>query len=216
MEANVDRCKYVYVRGLKRGQQCLGTIHTKGFCVECLRKYNATLQLEQGYFEPCVKDEIIDPNRGIIIESDPITGFSVADVTKLNYMSTLGELCNRIPAKQLYNEIEKYCQYKKTEEIIIDLTAAAQYIGRLSPKLSDTGFDPIICVIDKYNVGCQYGIFSIQLHQAGSWNHISSFMIKKNSIVTDTEALASIMWHLTYKEWNNDFIEWLDIKVFYY
>lgn len=207
----MEQCKYVFVRGPKRGEQCEGKASTNSFCENCRMKPNAKLQFEQGYIKPWSTPKVSDPAR-IVINSDPTTGISIADTSKLQFACTLRELCQRVPAKDLLEANKDCCEHMKMEDFSLDLTAAAKYIAQLQPRYPSSGFECRICVIDKHAVGCQYGMFSIPLFEAGPWEEVSTFMIKINRTVTEAEALAAIIWQLTCKGWPEEFIEWLDIK----
>jgi hypothetical protein len=205
----MDQCKYVYIRGIRKGEQCINTASINGFCSGCWMNPNAKLQLEQGYIKPWVNPK--ENTDEIVIDTDPVTGLSITDTSKLKYVCTLSELCKRVPVKDLLLATENCCRHMNMKDFSLDLTAAAKFISQLSPRFPECGFECNICVITKYGVRCKFGPFSIAVHQIGSWDVVASSIVNKNPILTDAEALATIIWDLTCKGWDEEYLQWLGI-----
>jgi len=51
----MDQCRFVFICGPRKGEQCNELASINGFCTTCIHRTGARLQLEEGYFIPAVK-----------------------------------------------------------------------------------------------------------------------------------------------------------------
>lgn len=202
----MSRCKYIFVRGPKGGEQCDRPATVDGFCAFCCKRIAKDFS-NTSTTAPIPSKKLDD----IVIGYDQSTGLGVADTSKLQFTETFGQLCEKIIARDLLREAENCCRSVGNHDISLDITATGKFIAQLQPKLPSSGFECRICVINKRTVACQYGMFSIPLFEAGPWSEVSTFMIKKNMQVTDAEALAAILWQLTSSGWPDEYYQWLEV-----
>lgn len=137
--------------------------------------------------------------------------YGIADTSKLAYTVTLHELCKNVNLNELLREAKQYCEDLDNDDISLVIATTANFIAQLQPKSPNHSYACRICVVDKFGVGCQFGMFSIQLCDAGSWNEISTFIVMMCKNITKIEALIAIIWQLTVKGWPDEYYQWLGV-----
>lgn len=202
METN--RCKYVFLRAPRLGEQCDNKSETNGFCSLCWIKPNAKIQLEQGYIEPW---NFPEPKQTQYF--DAMTDRFYSHPVKMAKCGTFSHLCRKISSAELLSETQKFCEESNTEDKSYDIAATAKYIAQLPPRDHE---DFLIVVPNRKTVGCQCSMFPVYLHQITNWNLTVDFPVIKDENVTEVEAVRVILWALTCKEFPDEYYTWLGVN----
>lgn len=190
------RCQYVFARGTSRGRRCQHFATDNGFCSSCRNRTNKEI------------NNVTVLSRKTKASSAIANPINPEDLVGIGSFS---KLCEKIPAHYLIWEADNYCRVMKANNISNDLAITARFITKLVPAPLKCGCECVIYVINVHTVICQYASYVIPITQAGCWETISTFRVKKNPEITDAVALLAILWQLTSRKWPDGFYQWLKI-----
>jgi hypothetical protein len=187
------RCQYVFTQGFKRCKQCRNFATSHGFC--SIHRNRANKEV----------NNISSLSRRVAASNHVIS------FRNLSFIGCCGMLCKQIPTDNLIREVEKYCRVMKSDDISHDIAITAKFITELTPVPLSCGCQCVIYVINVHTVICRYAGYTIPITQAGNWETIATFRVKKNPAITDTVALVAILWQLTTRQWPDAFYQWLGV-----